>query len=180
MYHRIASFLLGCWILGSLFMIFVATENFKIADAVQDTHTRQFARVLAGQENQTFFVTWEQTQIALNVALTVLLFFGVGSRWLSGLAAALLLITVFQHFWVTPEMIALSVQLDTAALANRFATLHATYGILEVAKLLIALIITGVLLPDWRRQRRTATSSSRSTILVDHLQPRSAKPPTVQ
>ena len=154
MHHRIASFLLGCWILGSLFMMFVATGNFKIADAAQDAHTRQLLRLMAGQANQMFFLTWELAQIILAAALAGLFFFGVGSRLLASLSTALLLVTVSQHFWITPEMVALTAQLDSAASANRFAMLHAVYGVLEVLKLLIALVIAGILLPAWKTRHR--------------------------
>ena len=168
MYHRIASFLLGCWILGSLFMMFVAIENFGAVDRVLasappamiqaggNEQARPLLRYMAGLENQKFFVTWELAQVLLSAALAAVFFFGVGSRWLSSLAGALLLLTVFQHFWITPEMILLSVHLDTAASSNRFAALHATYGIIEVLKLLIALIIAGLLLPAWRGHTRTS------------------------
>lgn len=155
MHHRIASFLLGCWILGSLFMMFVATENFKIADAAQDAHTRQLFRVMAGQANQTFFVTWEIAQIAISIALTGLFFFGVKRRLLASLAGGLFLLAVVQHFWVTPEMISLTSQLDTPTSAARFATLHALYGITEVLKLLIASVIAGLLIPAWRTHPRS-------------------------
>lgn len=167
MYHRVASFLLGCWILGSLFMMFVATENFGSVDrvlasappatiqAIGNEQARSVLRYMAGLENQLFFVTWERAQIVMSAALAAVFFFGLGSLLLSGLACALLLLTVVQHFWVTPVMIALSSHLDTAASLNQFGTLHAAYGIVEVLKLLIALVIAGLLLPAWRTRART-------------------------
>ena len=40
MHHqRIAAFVLGAWIMGSLFMIFVATQNFQMADALGSADT---------------------------------------------------------------------------------------------------------------------------------------------
>ena len=34
-YQRISVFLLGAWIMGSLFMIFVAIQNFAMADTIR-------------------------------------------------------------------------------------------------------------------------------------------------
>src|SRR5713101_435194 len=101
MHHRIAAFLLGAWILGSLFMMFVATQNFGTVDrvlasapptmiqAMGSEHARQLLRYMAGQENQLFFVTWEFAQIVLSATLAGLLLFGVGNRLLATLAGGL-------------------------------------------------------------------------------------------
>jgi len=168
MHHRIAAFLLGAWILGSLFMMFVATQNFGTVDrvlasappamiqAMGSEHARQLLRYMAGQENQLFFVTWEFAQIALSATLAGLLFFGAGSRSLAPLAGSLFLLTAVQRFWVTREMISLAGQLDTSALASRFSGLHALYGGIEVLKLLVALAIAGLLLPAWRARSRSS------------------------
>jgi hypothetical protein len=166
MHRRIAAFLLGAWILGSLFMMFVATQNFGTVDrvlasapptmirAMGSEHARQLLRYMAGQENQLFFVTWEFAQIVLSAALAALLFFVVGNRFLAILAGGLFLLTAVQRFWVTPEMISLAGQLDTATLASRFSGLHAIYGVIEVLKLLIAVAIGCVLLPNWPSRSR--------------------------
>ena len=166
MHHRIAAFLLGAWILGSLFMMFVATQNFRTVDrvltsappamiqAIGNEQVRFLLRYMAGQENQLFFVTWEFAQIALSATLAGLLFFGIGNRVLATLAGGLFLLTAVQRFWVTPEMISLAGQLDTSALASRFSGLHALYGGIEVLKLLIALASACILLPNWRARSR--------------------------
>ena len=168
MHRRIAAFLLGAWILGSLFMMFVATQNFGTVDrvlasapptviqAMGSEHARQLLRYMAGQENQLFFVTWEFAQIVLSATLAGLLFFGVGNRLLATLAGGLFLLTAVQRVWVTPEMISLAGQLDTTALASRFTGLHAIYGGIEVLKLLIALAIACLLLPAWGARPRNS------------------------
>jgi hypothetical protein len=165
MHYRIAAFLLGAWILGSLFMMFVATQNFRTVDrvltsapatiqAIGNEQARYLLRYMAGQENQLFFVVWEFAQIVLSATLAGLLFFGVGNRLLATLAGGLFLLTAVQRFWVTPEMISLAGQLDTSALASKFAGLHAIYGSVEVLKLLIALALACILLPEWRARSR--------------------------
>jgi hypothetical protein len=120
MHHfRIAAFLLGCWLLGSLFITFVATENFNIVDAVLsspppeaskmiqtlgDQNARQLLRYLAGEENRGFFQDWELAQLALGTALVGFLLFGIEKRLLAVLAGAMLILTLFQHFKITPEL----------------------------------------------------------------------------
>ncbi len=52
-WHRIAGFLAGCSILGSLFMIFVATQNFGTVDRVLAAPPQEAAQMLQtlGPEN---------------------------------------------------------------------------------------------------------------------------------
>jgi hypothetical protein len=169
MYDRVAAFLLGCWILGSLFMMFVATENFRTADRMLSSpgiqqliqplgreQARSLLRGFAGQANQLFFVSWEIAQLALGIALTVFLVFA-GRRRLAGLADALIFLALAQHFAVTPRMISLASQLETSGGGDSFAKLHALYGIIEVGKLLLAVLIGFLLLPDWRARSRSVT-----------------------
>ncbi len=189
MYHRVASFLLGCWILGSLFMMFVATENFGSVDrvlasappatiqAIGNEQARSVLRYMAGLENQLFFVTWERAQIVLSAALAAVFFFGLGSLLLSGLACALLLLTVVQHFWVTPVMIALVVAPGHSRIAEPVR--HAARRLWDCR---------GAQAADRARHRGACCfrlggpaleprpSSSRSIILAERLQP----PPDAQ
>jgi hypothetical protein len=172
MHHRIAAFLLGAWILGSLFMMFVATQNFRTVDrvltsappqaeqmiqALGQDRARNLLRYLAGEENQLFFNSWEAAQLILGAALAGVLFFGAHNKLLAGLAAGLLILTAFQHFQVTPEMIALSRSIDVQSTPpNQFWRLHAIYGGIEVLKLLLALATAGILLPNWRARSRSS------------------------
>ena len=168
MHHRIAAFLLGAWILGSLFMMFAATQNFAAVNrvlaatppttiqAIGNDQARQLLRDMAGQANQVLFVAWEYTQVILSAALAGLLLFGVRNRLLGSFALGLLLLTAIQRLFITPEMIGLTSRLDSAAAASRFGELHAIYGITEVLKLLIAVVIGCILLPDWRSRSRVA------------------------
>jgi hypothetical protein len=158
-WHRIAAFLAGCLILGSLFMIFVATQNFGTVDRVlaEPSHeatqmfqtlgpvnARLLLRYFAGEENRLFFTTWELAQIGLGALLTAGLLLAIKSRLLAGLAGAMLILAIFQHFRVTPEMIALG---DSGSAANsQFLRLHALYGVLEVAKLVLLMVVAGLLL----------------------------------
>jgi hypothetical protein len=165
-HHRIAAFLSGCLILGSLFMIFVATQNFQTVDRVLASPPREAAhmfqtlgpnnsrlllRYLAGEENRLFFVTWELSQIALGIALTAILLFAIRSGLLAGMAGGMVIIALFQHFRVTPEMISLGRLVDFGAGAgsvayNQFWRLHGLYGVLEVVKLMLVMVVAAFLL----------------------------------
>jgi hypothetical protein len=171
-WHRIAAFLVGCLILGSLFMIFVATQNFGTVDRVLAAppkeampmletlgaeNSRLLLRYLAGEENRLFFTSWELAQIGLSTFATAILLLAIKDRLLTGLMGAVLIVALFQHFRVTPEMIALGRLVDFgqagAAAYGQFWRLHGVYGVLEVAKLaLLAIVAVGLLL----RRRATA------------------------
>ncbi len=171
--YRIAAFLVGCLILGSAFMIFVATQNFGTVDRVlaappQEAaqmfqtlgpgNARVLLRYLAGEENRLFFTSWELVQMALGVLLTAVLLLAIKSRLLAGLAGAMLIVALFQHFRVTPEMIALGRLVDFcagvgSAAYNQFWRLHGLYGVLEVVKLGLLIVVAGILL--FRRRAKT-------------------------
>ena len=173
-WHRTAAFLAGCLILGSLFMIFVATQNFATVDRVlaappQEAaqmfqtlgpeNARLLLRYLAGEENRLFFTSWEWGQIGLGALLTAVLLVVLKNRLLAGLSGVMLILALFQRFRVTPEMIALGRLVDfggdaASAAYNQFWRLHGLYGVLEVAKLLLLIVVAGILL--LRRRRKTA------------------------
>jgi hypothetical protein len=169
---RIAAFLLGAWLCGGLFMGFVATQNFATVDRVLAVppqsaapmiqslgydQARQLLRYLAGEENRLFFGDWELVQLGLGLALVCVLFSGVGNPLIAGLAAVLLLLTGFQHFMVTAQLLTLGRSIDfvspeaQSAARNSFWKLHALYGGIEVAKLALVLVLTGVVLIRGRR-----------------------------
>ena len=165
-HHRIAAFLSGCLILGSLFMIFVATQNFQTVDRVLTApppeaaqmfqtlgadNSRLLLRYMAGEDNRLFFVAWGLTEIALGIALTAMLLFILRSGLLAGLAGGMVIITLFQHFRVTPEMITFGRMIDFGAGAgsaaySQFWRLHGLYGVLEVVKLILGTVVAGFLL----------------------------------
>ncbi len=178
-YHRIAAFLSGCLILGSAFMIFVATQNFQTVDRVLASpppeavqmfqrlgpdNSRLLLRYLAGEENRLFFVTWELALIVLGVALTAILLFAIRSGLLAGMAGGMVIIALFQHFRVTPEMITLGRMIDFgagsgSAAYSQFWRLHGLYGVLEVVKLSLVIVVAGFLLLGRRKRVATGVES---------------------
>jgi hypothetical protein len=170
---RIAAFLLGAWLLGTLFMIFVATQNFETVDrvlknpppeafrlilALGNEGARQLLRYTAGEENRYFFENWELAQIVIGVLLTGILIFGVESRMLAGFSGAMLILTIFEHLKITPEMTWLGRSFDfvswtAESLArDQFWKLHGVYSAIEIVKMLLAVVTAGFLFQ--MRQRR--------------------------
>jgi hypothetical protein len=172
---RISAFLLGALLTGSLFMAFVATGNFqtvseilktpppqadKMIKVLGDENARLLLRYLAGEENRLFFETWETAQLVLGLLLTALLFLGGNKRLLAGLAGAIMILTVFQHFKITPELVWQGRAIDFVpatgdpAARQQFFKLHAAYGVIEVVKLLLIIGIGIGLFPRRRRSHQ--------------------------
>jgi hypothetical protein len=173
-YSRISAFLLGALLTGSLFMAFVATGNFqtvseilkspppqadKMIKVLGDENARLLLRYLAGEENRLFFETWETAQIMLGLLLAALLFLAGNKRLLAGLAGAIVILTVFQHFKITPELVSqgrlfafVPATADSTTERQQFFKVHVAYGIIEVAKLLL---IIGIGIALFSRRRRS-------------------------
>jgi hypothetical protein len=174
MHHpRIAAFLLGSWLLGSLFLAFVATGNFRTVDTVLNSpppaasqmiqtlgreNARQLLRYLAGEENRGYFEAWELAQLVIGTALAGFLLVGSKNRLLAGLAGAMLALTLFQHFKITPEMLSTGRSIDFLPRAiesealRQFWKLHGIYGGIEAVKMLLAATIAGFLFSIRRRR----------------------------
>ena len=172
-YTRIAAFLLGAWLLGNLFMMFVATQNFQTVDRVLKSppveagkmiqslgqeNARQLLRHLVGEENRFFFENWELAQLILGAALTAFFLFGVKNRLLAGFSGAMLILTLFQHFKVTPELAWLGRSIEflpwtAESLArDQFWRMHGLNAAIEIAKLLLAMATGGFLFAKRRRR----------------------------
>jgi hypothetical protein len=173
-YSRMSAFLLGALLAGSLFMAFVATGNFKTADQILKSappqaekmiqllgneNARLLLRYQAGEENRLFFETWETAQIVIGLLLAGLLFLMGQPRVLAGLAAAIVILTVFQHFKITPELVWQGRSIDFVPVTaestarQQFFRLHAAYGVMEAVKLLLMIGIGVFLFPRHRRSR---------------------------
>jgi hypothetical protein len=174
-YSRISAFLLGALLTGSLFMAFVATGNFqtvseilkspppqadKMIKVLGDENARLLLRYLAGEENRLFFETWETAELVLGLLLAGLLFLAGNRRLLAGLAGAIVILTIFQHFKITPELVWQGRAIDFVpatgdpASRQRFFKLHAAYGAIEVVKLLLIIGIGIGLFPRRRRSHQ--------------------------
>lgn len=188
-YRRFVLFLMGAWIGASIFVAIAATQNFSTVDDVLKTpvdgaakilkgldpeNARMLLRHVAGEENRAYFETWELVQIAIAVAVTVLLFLDSSTRKLCGFSLAMLLLVAFMHLKLTPELVYIGRQIEFLAwmaepgVRQEFASLHRMYGIMEVAKLLVGAVLTGFLLGHRGTKRVRRRTIADNMELVDH------------
>jgi len=163
-FHRLATFIIGIWLGVSVFMDFVATENFRTVNRVMTSldvrvvenakklgdpdNARYLLRYFAGESNRFLFEQWEWAELLLGLCLLLVLLF---ARTYQKFAMALCLMMMFmvaaQRFRLTPMITQLGRELEFSGSASRrFATYHALYGYVELAKLAFGLTLAGRLL----------------------------------
>jgi hypothetical protein len=176
--HRFATFLLGAWLGASLFMVMVATQNFRAVDRLLASPApeaaeriqalggrdaaRMFLRHHSSELNRFYFATWEWAQVALGLALLLALWrLGVADRLL---CLAMLAIVLTGRWLLTPEITLVGRAIDWISPAashpqrDYFWKLHGIYSFLEVTKQLLGLTLTIRLL---RKQTRDSTLKHR-------------------
>jgi hypothetical protein len=156
-----AIWLTGGWMAGSLFMILVATQNFRSVDRLLAApasaasqieklgrdQARAFLRYQVSEQNRWYFQTWEKIQLALGIALLAATF--RQSRILLGLAAAIFALLLAERFYLTPEIVRLGRLIDFAPQAperSAFWTFHGAYSSIELAKLALGFFLSGRLI----------------------------------
>jgi hypothetical protein len=153
--------LLGGWIAGSLFMILVATQNFRSVDRLLSApagasaqierlghdEARTFLRYQVSEQNRWYFETWEKIQLGLGaILLMVTLRQG---RIAVALAAAMFALLLAQRFWITPEIVRIGRLIDFAPQAperQTFWMFHGAYSAVELAKLALGFLLSGRLI----------------------------------
>ena len=154
------AFLLGAWCAGTLFMWFVAVENFRVVDgilmsknpelaevteAITDHQLRLTLRHQASEVNRLFFDGWGKVQLPLAAGVFLLAWRGRFGKFVNVSTIAMLILVGVLQLWVVPETIRLGRILDFLAgdpappEAALFWTLHHTYTGLDMLKFLLAL-----------------------------------------
>ncbi|MGH9632617.1 MAG: hypothetical protein ACRD7E_30285 [Bryobacteraceae bacterium] len=176
--RRLATFLLGGWLIGSLFMAFVATQSLAGADrALRSQHpqvskimgsiggdtTRQLLRFQSGRLNRHLFAGWEAAQLGIAGALlTVAVFSPRRSKTLLAGGGAMTLIVVVMAFYLTPTMKEMAPAFEflppgtVTPERESFGRLHGAYMACEAFKLLIGLVVSARLIFDraeWKNWR---------------------------
>jgi hypothetical protein len=156
--------LLGAWIAGSLFMILVATQNFRSVDRLLAapgrageqvekmgrSEARTFLRYQVSEQNRWYFETWEKIQLALGVALLAAA--SRQSRLFVGLAALMFALLLAERFYMTPEIIRLGRLIDFVPQAtssperDTFWRFHGAYSAVELLKLALGFFLSGRLI----------------------------------
>ena len=156
-----AVFCLGLWVMGTVCVSVVATQNFytidrlladappprfdEVVEQVGDDVARNFLRYLSSELNRLFFQYWNYAQFLIGgVAIWLVLGLPDGARlkWPLGVMLAILVVLTFV---VTPPIISIGRGLDfvprdppPASLAT-FGILHGAYTSLEMIKAAIGL-----------------------------------------
>jgi hypothetical protein len=174
--RRVTMLLLGLWLGGSLFMIFVATQNFasverllasppepvsKWISQLGHDDARFMLRYMASEQNRFYFVRWEWAQIGLGLVISGIIAvsprIGRAALILSGL---MLLVAIAETTLLTPQIVGLGRSIDfipqTVQTPERalFWRLHHFYSGLEVFKLVLGLGLAVLLVRDRRNSLR--------------------------
>ena len=153
--------LLGAWTAGSLFMILVATQNFRSVDRLLDEprraagrieqmgrdEARTFLRYQVSEQNRWYFETWEKIQLALGGVLLVIAFTGLRERRSFGLLVmAMVALLALERFCLTPEIVRLGRLIDFAPQAaperDLFWRFHGAYSAVELTKLALGFFLS--------------------------------------
>jgi hypothetical protein len=147
---------LGGWIVGSVVMAFVATQNFRTVDRLLSSPTPEFSRAIAplghdearvvlrylvSELNRLFFSAWGFTQLALGAAIVVAAI-GLTPLDRTGIVvAATILVIAIVSLVFGQWLLSLGRSLDfvprTMVLLElaRFRNLHLAYTALDLLKL---------------------------------------------
>jgi hypothetical protein len=160
----LACWLLGAWIAGSLFMIMVATQNFRSVDRLLAApasasaqvarmgaaEARTFLRYQVSEQNRFYFETWEKIQLAL--ALATLAALTRDSRLALIAAGIMTVLLLAESFYLTPEIVRLGRLIDFVPQAapsperDHFWKLHGAYSGIELLKLALGFLVSGRLI----------------------------------
>jgi hypothetical protein len=186
--RRLAAFLIGGWLLGSFFMFFVATQNFKGVERLLDMPTaaanerleilgkdeaRLLLRYQVSELNRFFFMSWERLQLLWGAALVLVALRGSQRIPILALPVLMLLLVAAQHWLLTPEINRLGMLMDFVPNAREtsdgqaFWRYHQAYSYSEVAKLLMGIVFAWTVLAR-RRVRSILRRQPQAEVNVVH------------
>jgi hypothetical protein len=174
--RRLLAFLLGIWLGGSLLVFVVASEGSRSPDQllaspplavakIIDSIGHDVARMLllhqASELNRHYLESWGLAQLIIGLAVFATLLFATREgKWLVTVSLVMLLLAALMRFLLTPDLVNYGRQLDFAAKAvkaaeqTRFAAVSRAYGVAELVKCGLGLILLGMLLRRGERKRR--------------------------
>lgn len=151
--------LLGGWLIRTLVLWVVATQNFRTVDrllaspsdsfqkrlsVLPPEERREILRHLSSELNRLYFQLWNWTQLGLGVLMA-----GAGTQtplrrrqW--GVLLAMVAVVGAFAVWLTPEIIRLGRQIDFSgapAFEGRFGSLHFAYVPMDLTKFLLGVFL---------------------------------------
>jgi len=169
--RRFACFLLGLWLAGGVFAMWVTAENLRRVDhllvqpspaaavwmkALGPGAARLLLRYEAAELNRAAIEIWEIAQLILGAGFFFFLLFGTSEDKFSLLLVLLALaVVLLQCFWLTPELTSLGRTLDfipdvPSAAQNQFRVLDGAYSVMEVVKWVLLAVLTAKLVASRR------------------------------
>ena len=187
--RRFACLLLGLWLAGDLFMGWLAPQNLHSLDRLMQRpnpapflpfRTRELAasaralvRYQAAEQNRFYYENWEIAQVFLGAFFFFFLLFGTREDKFTLLMVLLMwLMTLFQRFWMTPQITSLGRVTDfmPEALNSvervKLHVLHTGYTVFELVKGTIGLALA-VRLIFGRRSTRSDRDIRKELDLID-------------
>jgi hypothetical protein len=187
--RRLAAFLLGGWIAGSIFMVTLVITNLRAANsAFQGTMPEPVHQMLqnAGLENvrmlvqfhasemtRTYLSRWELLQIVLGIGFLFVLVFATHTRRAPLFFGGMMVVLVaFLHFFIAPELAYIGRQLDFVPrdsnidLRLRLWMLTQVYFVLDAVKVLIGLGLAAYLFYFRSRRHHRAHSEADEPVSV--------------
>jgi len=182
--RRMAAFLLGAWLGGSLLMILIQFEDLRFttsllsspsdqaADLIKKTGPQQNVEMLmryqAAEQNRRYTYVWEQAQFGLALILGGCLFLGTQRRvFPMAFCGLMLVMVIFQHLGVTPELAFRGREGDfppgntSYTAQTRVWALDQVYAWVEGTKLVLGIFLSGYLfIFRARRTRRQINAIS--------------------
>jgi hypothetical protein len=181
--RRIAAFLLGAWLAGSIMIPLLVMYNFRsvtrliespgaeragyIIQGIGKQDSRALLRFWIADLNTNYFYAWELAQLALGIALiAVLIFASTRKRFAVFLASLMLILVAFTHFYVSPEIAYQGQGIDflqpdqAQPRQQRIDRLHGITRVVEITKIALGVILAGYLF-TMRAQRRRFTEVDR-------------------
>lgn len=181
--------MLGIWFGGSVLLGFLTLENLrsptlvlaspapaaaKMINKLGQEDAGLLLRHLAMEQSRSYIGLWEDAQTMLGVVLIGLLVFSSQKRWLPlVIVGAMLILVLFQHFAIRPEMIFRGREADfppgNANFANqaRVWTLAQLYAGMEAVKLAVCGVLTSYLFVFYAPGRSRRRASSAGAVEVD-------------
>jgi hypothetical protein len=178
--RRVASFVLGAWIVGSLFALYIASQSGIAAEKVvhfpppelrsmiQTLGTDKAASLLhyhGAEQSRAYVHDWGRLQLLLGPALLLILAFATRiSRLALGLCGAMIVFAAFSSLILVPEIDYLERGLEFASgwSANRarYLALRGTFTVLETLKMTLGFALAAYLFLYKTRRFRAAVEEA--------------------
>jgi hypothetical protein len=184
---RIATFLLGAWIGGCIFLDLLAVENLRLANRVVNSAIQPAAQIIqkdgrqemalllryfAAEQYRWYFSAWEKIQIPGALLVAGVLYFSTGKRLMPQILCGLMLALVLFQLAIHPELAYRGRAADfppgsqSLGTAARMWALIEVWGGAEGAKLLSGAVLASYLF-TYKSRRRSQRAGDRSNHAAD-------------